>query len=969
MRRFVWSQFRFRRSRTAALAVAILVASVSFVVLTSTAQTSSIRVHGTLKSAFRPAYDILVRPRNSQTQLERTERLVRPNFLAGVFGGISFEQWHEIQRIRGVEVAAPIANVGWIMPWENFVFSITHLVDDAPFQLYRIRQTWVANGGLERYTDVDLYVYYTPRDRFRRLGNFYMETGPSVQYPEPSCGGFTFPGQPESPFPPLKTSSYLACFPSAGPGIGGYTSANSFNPPYPGFVGAETGIYFPVFISAIDPIEEAKLVHLDRTLGSGRYLKPNEGLSQYDVNGFGGHAVFKLVPVLASARTYVDERKDLTIERLLIPPGTDVPRAMAAGACFSSGDYPCSTRLPPPRGANYRDAREFVAQLPGRVIERRSISVAAAYRRLLTGRTSSRSPAGTIGFHSYWTTSPARYHPLGRDRLQPIPVRNPPSVWESQFSNYITPPRINLDPQFRHLHQRVTTNTFTAQNVARWHSLHVVGTFDPEKLSSFSPLSKVPLETYFPPELLPADAAARTALRGRPYLPNQNLGGYVQQPPLLLTTMRGLRTFLERDNWWPSTVIQHAALTGEVPTAIPKAQRLAPISAIRIKVAGVTGPDPLSLERIRVVARKIHEQTGLAVDVTAGSSPHPVDVLLPKGRFGQPPLWLREGWSKKGVTVSFLRALDRKDLGLFLLILLITAVFLGNGVLAAVRTRRAEVGTLLTFGWSRGAIFAAVLAEVLVVGVVAGLVGTVLAAVVAVTFSLHLAVLKALLVLPVSVVLAVASGLVPAWLAGRGEPLDAVRPAVTARRRTRPVRRLLTLALVNLRRLPARTLVGVAGLFIGVGALAVLLGIERSFQGTLVGTVLGGALSVQVRSADFVAVGLIVGLAALSVADVLYLNLRERAAEMVTLRALGWSERQLRQLVLLEALGLGLLGAGTGALVGFAVGAGVLGVPAAGLALACLVAAVGGTAAALLASLLPLSQLNRLTVPAVLAAE
>jgi ABC-type antimicrobial peptide transport system permease subunit len=89
----------------------------------------------------------------------------------------------------------------------------------------------------------------------------------------------------------------------------------------------------------------------------------------------------------------------------------------------------------------------------------------------------------------------------------------------------------------------------------------------------------------------------------------------------------------------------------------------------------------------------------------------------------------------------------------------------------------------------------------------------------------------------------------------------------------------------------------------------------------------------------------------------------------VTLRTLGWSERQLRQLVLLEALGLGLLGAGAGALVGFAVGAGILGVPAGPLALACLIAAVGGIAAALLASLLPLSQLNRLAVPAVLAAE
>jgi ABC-type lipoprotein release transport system permease subunit len=968
VRRFVFSQFRFRRSRTVALAAAILVASVSFVVLTSTAQTSSIRVQGTLKSSFRPAYDILVRPNNSQTQLERADRLVRPNFLAGVFGGISFKQWHDIQRIRGVEVAAPIANVGWMMPFENFVFPITHLVDDSPFQLYRIKPTWIANGGLERYPGADMYVYYTPRNRFSLLGNFWMETGPRLQYPVPSCMGFTFPGQPQSPFPPLNRSSYLACFPSERSSRG-YT-VNGFDLPSRGFVGAIKDFYFPVFISAIDPVQEARLIHLKRTVVSGRYFKPNEGLSRIELRGgFGGPSFHNLVPVLASVRTYVDERLDLTIERLRIPRGTNVPRAMATGACLSATESCTVARLPPPRGATYRDAREFVAGLPGRVIERRTIPIAAAYRQLVAGRAGTGWPVGTFGYHSYWTSTPARYRSLGPDRLEPIPVHNPKSIWQSQFSNYYTPPRINLDPQFRRLHQRLTTNIFDVHNVARFATLHVVGSFDPEKLPSFSPLSKVPMETYFPPELLPADSAARKALRGRSYLPNQNLGGYVQQPPLLLTTMRGLRTFLDPEVWLPSTVIQHLALTGEVPTAIPKAQRRAPISAIRIKVAGVTGPDPLSLERIRVVARKIYDQTGLTVDITAGSSPHPVNVLLPKGRFGQPPLWLQEGWSQKGATVSFLRALDRKDLGLFALVLVITAVFLGNGVLAAVRARRVEVGTLLTFGWSRAAIFAAVLAEVLVVGVVAGAVGTGVAALLAVALSLDLPLLKTLLVWPLAVVLALASGLVPAWLAARGEPLDALRPVVIARSRTRPVRRLLSLALVNLRRLPARTLIGVAGLFVGVAALAVLLGIERAFQGTLVGTVLGNALSVQVRGADFAAVGLTIGLAALSVADVLYLNLRERAAEIVTLRTLGWSERQLRQLVLLEALGLGLLGAGAGALVGFAVGAGILGVPAGPLALACLVAAVGGIAAALLASLLPLSQLNRLAVPAVLAAE
>jgi putative ABC transport system permease protein len=136
MRRFVWSQFRFRRGRTAALAVAILVASVSFTLLTASTKTSSLRVHGTLTSSFRPAYDILVRPPGTSTELERSRRLVRPNFLSGVYGGITLRAWQRILKMPGVAVAAPVANVGYVLPFANLPIPITGLVDKQPYQLY-----------------------------------------------------------------------------------------------------------------------------------------------------------------------------------------------------------------------------------------------------------------------------------------------------------------------------------------------------------------------------------------------------------------------------------------------------------------------------------------------------------------------------------------------------------------------------------------------------------------------------------------------------------------------------------------------------------------------------------------------------------------------------------------------------------------------------------------------------------------
>lgn len=942
MSRFVWSQLRFRRSRAAVLAVSIVVAAVGFALLTGTAKSSQLHVHGTLTSTFRPAYDILVRPRGTQTALERREGLVRPNFLSGIYGGISLAQWHRIENTQGVAVAAPIANIGFLFPFENMPVSLAGAVTRAPHQLYRVDGTWIADDGLSRYPQTESYVYDAPRDRFVEPSptSGWLEKGPDLKHPMGTCNGFRDdqPPQATSPFPSAASGAWLACFPSE---VGSYDVTVNGNqmPTSRRFVGTEISGYFPIYISAIDPVQEAKLVHLDRTILSGRYFTPNEGWLRIPGQPY------RYVPVLASDRSYVREQLQLTIRRLAVPRGADLPHALAASS-----------------------ARRFAAHLTGLVVTTRSIPLDAFYHRLLTRRATPAAPPGVISSDGDWTTAPTRYRQLGPNRLAPLPVHNPLSIWRSQLSNWYQPPLDNLDPQFRRLHERLQSNIESTSNGVFAHPLKVIGQFDPTKLPGFSPLTRVPLETYYPPTLLSGDAAAERALKGHSLTPSQNLGGYIQPPPLLLTTMRGLRFFLDPSHWLRGRQAEGALGNGKSKTAVPKAQRLAPISAIRVKVAGVTGLNSLSLERIKVAAQKIHAETGLTVDITAGSSPHPVEIALPKGHYGRPALLLREGWSKKGVTVSFLQALDRKDLALFALVLVICGFFLGNGALAAVRARRPEIGTLLTLGWTRRAIFRTVLAELALVGIAAGILGSALAAVLVRAFSLRLPLLHVLLVLPIAVLLALAAGALPAWLAARGLPLDALRPPVTARRRARPVRRLATLALVNLTRLPGRTLVAASGLAIGVAALAVLIGIQQAFQGTLVGTLLGNAISLQVRGADFAAVALTLALAALSVADVVYLNLRERQAELVTLRTLGWTSAHLRTTVLLESFGLGVIGSLAGAVLAVVVGS-LLGIPASALALGLLAAAAAGTLAALVATLVPLRQIDRLVVPAVLAVE
>jgi putative ABC transport system permease protein len=901
-----------------------LVAAASFSVLSAAGKTSEIRVRGSVKSNYRTAYDILVRPKGSALPLERRQRLVRDNYLSGLFGGITLDQYHRILKLPGVDVAAPVANIGYVIPSATPAFTINSVLNRDPTQLYRIVFTTVAQNGLSRYPLWRDYVYYTRRDQFTpvpALGYDFGEVVPGLREPVHVCPNTGFLTNQLNANPYWTNLASLECYSSHSPGVG------SDHLQVPGVIRTGAQNFFPILLAGIDPVQEARLLHLDRTIVAGRYLRDGEKARlEADPSPTTSH---RIVPVIASTQTYVEEHVELRIERLAPSQRTNVPVSLATNAL------------------------RFLSSLHGKVVARRKISAQALYHlALTTGAFPGRgSPRLNLSL-SYWTSSPVRYRSFRRGRLLPQVVRNPLSVWGSASGGFYTKVSpANADEQFRRLHARVGNPYFTLppKQIAHEPIMRFVGRYDPTRLPGFSALSRVPLETYYPPEILPADPRSSRLLGGRPLLPTENIADYVAQPPLMLTTLQGMRPFLNSQNY--------AGADGR-----------APISVIRVRVRGVSGPDEVSQARVRQVATEIHDRTGLQVDITAGSSPRQLLVELPKGKFGRPALLLREGWSKKGVSLSFLRALDRKRLGLLALILVSCVFFLSNGAFAAVRGRRREIGTLLCLGWSTNAIFAVVLGELLLVGLVAGLAAAGVSVLVAWSASLHFSWLRVVLIVPLAVGLALLAGLVPAGRAARLGALDAVAPPVSRAAARRRVTRLWALALANVRRVPARSSAAAAGLFIAAAALTLLLAVDEAFRGNVVGTLLGNAISVQVRGLDFLIVAVIVLLASLSLADVLYLNLRERAAEVATLRTLGWSERTLARLVAAEALLLGLTGTTLGALFGIVVGV-QLGVPILTLLLTALVSVAGGTIIALIASLIPLARLATLTAPTVLAEE
>ena len=111
---------------------------------------------------------------------------------------------------------------------------------------------------------------------------------------------------------------------------------------------------------------------------------------------------------------------------------------------------------------------------------------------------------------------------------------------------------------------------------------------------------------------------------------------------------------------------------------------------------------------------------------------------------------------------------------------------------------------------------------------------------------------------------------------------------------------------MNVLRTPGRTLAGALTLAVGTTALTLIIAVVLAFRGTVVGSLLGNAVAVQVRGPDYAAAAVTVLLGVLAVTDVLFINIRERAAELATMRALGWPDRALARLVITEGAVIGL---------------------------------------------------------------
>ncbi|MEV0000923.1 ABC transporter permease [Micromonospora sp. NPDC050980] len=932
---FIWGQLRGRAGRSVALLLGVLVATTGFVVLTGATTTSRLQVTGTVERNTRAAYDILVRPKGTRTPLEAERGLVRPNYLSGTYGGITTAQYDQVRAVDGVDVAAPIAMLGHSTTEVELPLDLTDAVDRSlERQVIRVDRTFLAERGLSHAVAQPLYVYVTthPLLYSRTDIGFRADAIPysdGRSYDSQLCGDV--PREVLSPgrsAPVCDPRWYLA------PSMNTLTdrqvwSVEAFRllpdgrfegrapgaPPYQRSdrLVVRPKVTVPFLLAAVDPDAEQRLVGLAGAVVAGRPLEAADTVRTRRTAGTRIHTV----PVLISARPYLNGTVRTTWHRI-------TPRGSLGDVSPEDLDQVLrGAPTVPVGGAEQKIATAYQAQLAGDA----DCCAGQLSRVVQPGQTGyDRQPDGSL------RARPAAANPrvyVGNDHAIAIPR-----------------PWLTADTPFRPLSALALPSSGRSLTDMRgWRS---VGSFDPEKLAGFSDLGRVPLETYEPPRAEGADDASVAALGGEPLEPSGNPAGYLTAPPLLLTTLAAVPELLKG---------------GSSP------QRAAPISAIRVRVADVDGWSERSAERVRLIAERIATTTGLDVDITLGSSPAPQTVELPAGAFGRPDLRLTENWSALGVASVITRAVDRKSAVLFALVLVVCALFLGNAVTAAVRDRRAELAVLACLGWPARRIGALVLGEVATLGLVAGLLAVGLAVPLGHGIGIGVDWRRALLAVPVALVLALVAGLAPALRAARAHPAAALRPPVAGAFRARRTRSVAGMAVVNLVRVPGRTLLGAAALAIGVAALTVVGAVTVAFRGAVVGSLLGDTVSLSVRGADTLAAVATVLLGAAAVADVVYLDVRDRATELATLRATGWTDGALARLIGYQALCLGGLGALTGAGLGLGGAAWLVGdVPPALVAVATVVA-VAGVLVTCLAALVPAGLLRRLPTARLLAEE
>ena len=252
MIRFIWNTWWRNKQRFILLIIGVLLMSVGLSYLVGMTQTNNGTIVNELQKRWKSSYHMVVRPPDSRSVTEEMN-LLEPNYLSGLDGGITLEQYETIKQLEDIEIAAPISMMG-------YVFNDVQMgqLDVTEPGIYRLKEEEVVKTGAKDEVDG---------------GNYY----------------FTIGGEREYSMDP-------------GYGVGGTLESLSY--------GTE------ILVAGIDPEQEAKLVGLNGAMVKGngsRYFSDQDEVMDTPQDA---GLTDTTIPVILSNREFVDGEIHYTVEKL-----------------------------------------------------------------------------------------------------------------------------------------------------------------------------------------------------------------------------------------------------------------------------------------------------------------------------------------------------------------------------------------------------------------------------------------------------------------------------------------------------------------------------------------------------------------------------------------------------------------------------------------------------------------------------
>jgi len=803
-----------RGARSILLILGVLIVSVAFALLLATVQTTRVTVEEEIAQYWRTTYDILVRPHGSRSSAEEEYGLVQANHLSNIEGGITFKEWDSIKAIPGVEVAAPIAFLGYF----NLVFHAPVDVSCPEPGFFRLENKLMTSDGL--------HIYET-------LGEEYF-----------------YCSKPGGAFYHLFNNPYYSW----------NMQAITGKRPMPDTPWFEEIVYrMPILLAAIDPHEESKLINLDQAMVAGNYLSdPDNSSATPPIVA----EELAAVPVILNNQAYVDFMLETRWYHIKVPFTKE-----------KLEDYVG------------HGGKEDLARHSEDLIDEWQFEGQNAYNWAITSLRNSGSEITIIGL----------------DRMSPgtsyqgatfSPEEETVTLEVIPHGSSTTEHGVIGMPLISFTYQAHFRESGEGGGIGGSTRFLVQGVYDIESIPAPEDVSRVPLETYYPPRVL-----LKFDESGEPTLPitlgpTFNTSGYITSPPLALTTIQTSR--------WLGFNTE------------------APISAIRIRISGIDAFTPEAQSKVEAITAEIIERTNLNVDITVGSSPKSILVHLDASDPAPQIGYVEEGWLKMGVNYGLAQEIKRVNALLFLAMFTVSGLYILNTSLISALGRQQEFALLKALGWRDGAVFAQVITEGMVTGVIAGALGLLLAVGLASLLSLEMPIGRAALILPISVSLCLLGSLFPAYIASKTSPQAMLAKGEVSAKSLLAFQllTLLSVSLLQSLRRKSRTYLSLLTTCVSTFLVSIFIGGIVHSRSYLAGTLLGEHILLHIGNFQLAIAGISFLMAGIAIADTLLISVVERKSEIGTLKAVGWHNKYVALLFLGEGLLLGSVGGFVGVLLG-----------------------------------------------------